>query len=147
MPFALLALGILFLVVSIQGTQAGLFSLLKSEFVGTNSFIPWIAAILILGLLGYIKPIRPITHAFIALIFIVLVLANGTGFFSRFNSAIKNPVSPPQGNISGSITGSAGAGAGLGASPVTAPALAGPLNMAPSGTGQSVGAETGVWTV
>lgn len=94
MPFVLIALGILFLVVAVQGTQGSLFALLKSEFVGTNSFIPWVAAFVILGLAGYIKPIRPITHAFLALLFLVLVLVNGKGFFAQFNNAIKNPVAP-----------------------------------------------------
>lgn len=94
MPFVLLALGILFFVVSLQGTQGSLFDLLKSEFVGTNSFVVWAAAFVIIGLLGYIKPIRPITHAFMVLLLLVLVLTNGKGFFSQFNSAIRSPVAP-----------------------------------------------------
>ena len=95
MPFVLLALGILFFIVSLQGTQGSLFTLLKSEFVGTNSFVVWAAAFVIIGLLGYIKPIRPITHAFLVLLLLVLVLTNGKGFFSQFNSALRSPVAPP----------------------------------------------------
>jgi hypothetical protein len=94
MPFVLLALGVLFLAVAWNNTTHDLFALLKSEFVGTNSFIPWVAALLILGLAGYIKPIRPVTHAFMVLIIIVLVLANGGGVFARFNDAIRNPIAP-----------------------------------------------------
>ena len=94
MPFVLLALGILFFVVSLQGTQGSLFDLLKSEFVGTNSFVVWAAAFVIIGLLGYIKPIRPITHAFLVLLLLVLVLTNGKGFFSQFNSALRSPAAP-----------------------------------------------------
>jgi hypothetical protein len=94
MPFVLLALGILFFIVSLQGTQGSLFTLLKSEFVGTNSFVVWAAAFVIIGLLGYIKPIRPITHAFLVLLLLVLVLTNGKGFFSQFNSALRSPVAP-----------------------------------------------------
>ena len=101
MPFVLIALGILFLVVSIQGTQGDLFALLKSEFVGTNSFLPWVAALLILGLLGYIRPIRPITHAFMLLIVLVLILANGGKVFSQFNTAIRSPTAPSGGTTSG----------------------------------------------
>ena len=107
MPFVLLALGILFFIVSIQGTQGSLFSLLKSEFVGSNSFVVWAAAFVIIGLLGYIKPIRPITHAFLVLMLLVLVLTNGKGFFSQFNSAIRSPIAPtgatPTGTTSGAI--------------------------------------------
>ena len=94
MPFVLLALGILFFVVAIQGTQGTLFSLLKSEFVGSNSFVVWASALIIIGLLGYIKPIRPISHAFLALVVLVMVLANGRGFFSQFNAAIRSPAAP-----------------------------------------------------
>lgn len=94
MPFVLLALGILFFIVSLQGTQGSLFTLLKSEFVGTNSFVVWAAAFVIIGLLGYIRPIRPITHAFLVLLLLVLVLTNGKGFFSQFNSALRSPVAP-----------------------------------------------------
>ena len=94
MPFVLLALGILFFIVSLQGTQGSLFDLLKSEFVGTNSFVVWAAAFVIIGLLGYIKPIRPITHAFLVLMLLVLVLTNGKGFFSQFNSALRSPTAP-----------------------------------------------------
>jgi hypothetical protein len=93
-PFVLLVLGILFFVVSLQGTQGSLFALLKSEFVGTNSFVVWAAAFVIIGLLGYIKPIRPITHAFLVLMLLVLILTNGKGFFSQFNSALASPVTP-----------------------------------------------------
>jgi hypothetical protein len=94
MPFVLLILGILFFIVSIQGTQGSFFSLIKSEFVGSNSFVVWAAALVIIGLLGYIKPIRPISHAFLVLIVLVLVLANGKNFVANFNSAIRNPVAP-----------------------------------------------------
>jgi hypothetical protein len=95
MPFVLLALGILFLVVSIKGTQGDLFALLQSEFTGSNSFIIWASALIILGLLAYIKPIRPVVHAFMALIVLVLLLANHGHFFSQFNQAIRNPATPP----------------------------------------------------
>lgn len=94
MPFVLLFLGILFFVVSIQGTQTNLFTLLKSEFVGSNSFVVWAAALIVIGLLGYIKPIKPISHAFMVLIVLVLVLANGQKFVGNFNSAIRAPTAP-----------------------------------------------------
>jgi hypothetical protein len=94
MPFILIALGILFLVVAVQGTQGTLFTLLKSEFVGNNSFVVFAAAFVVLGLIAYIKPVRPVAHALMALVFLVLLLTNGKGFFSQFNAALKNPVAP-----------------------------------------------------
>jgi hypothetical protein len=102
MPFVLLALGILFFVVAVQGTHADLFALLKSEFAGSNSFIVWASALIILGLLAYIKPIRAPVHAFMVLIVLVLILANHGGFFTQFNQAIRNPATPPKAPATGS---------------------------------------------
>lgn len=118
MPFVLIALGLLFLIVAVQGTQGSLFTLLKSEFVGTNSFIPWVAAFVILGLAGYIKPIRPITHAFLGLLFLVLILVNGKGFFAKFNDALKNPIAP---SVTPSATSGSGASNPLTTSPSQIP--------------------------
>jgi hypothetical protein len=98
MPFVFAVLGVLFLIVAINGTQSQLFTLLKSEFVGTNSFVPWASAIIILGLIGYAKPVKPISDALIGLILLALLLANKGGFFAQFNSALKNPVAPSAAN-------------------------------------------------
>lgn len=94
MPFVFIVIGILFLVVAIQGTQAQLVALLKSEFVGSNSFLPWAAAIVILAAIGYAKPVRPIADAFIGLIILVMILANKGGFFTALNNQIHNPTAP-----------------------------------------------------
>jgi hypothetical protein len=100
MPFVLAALGIVFLVVSIQGTQGTLYGLLKSELTGKDSFIPWVLAIVLLGLAGYIKTIRPVTNALIGLVFLVMILVNGKGFFGALNKAIANPTAPAQASTS-----------------------------------------------
>jgi hypothetical protein len=94
MPFIFALFGILFLVVAIQGTQGTMFALLKSEFVGTKSFIPWVSAILILGALGYVSKAKPVTDAMIGLILLVMLLANKGGFFSALNKGIVSPASP-----------------------------------------------------
>lgn len=108
MPFVLIFLGILLLVVSVRGTQGDFFSLLQSEFAGSNSFVVWASAFIILGLLGYIRPIRPITHAFLVLLLLVLILTNGKGFVSQFNAAIRSPVAPAaNATVSQTITGGA----------------------------------------
>lgn len=105
MPFVLLALGIMFFVIAIQGTQGALFTLLKSEFTGPNNFLVWALAILLLGLAGYIKTVRPVTNAFLGLVFLVLILTNGTGFFSRLNAAVRAPVAPSSDAATGTSPG------------------------------------------
>lgn len=83
MPFVLFAAGLLLVISSVKGTQGNLFSLLKSDFTGHGSFIPWLVSILTIGGLGYFSSIRPITNAFLTLVIIVLFLSNG-GFFNQF---------------------------------------------------------------
>lgn len=94
MPFVFVILGLLFLITAIRGTQNDMFALVKSEFWGTNSFVPWAVAIFILGAIGYAKPVRPIADAMIGLVIVVMVLANKGGFFAKFNEAIRNPTAP-----------------------------------------------------
>ncbi len=94
MPFVFVVIGILFLVTAIRGTQGAMFTLLKSEFVGSNSFVPWAAAIFILGALGYSKTVRPVADAMIGLVFLAMILANKGGFFSQLNNQLRNPVAP-----------------------------------------------------
>ena len=94
MPFVFAVLGILLLVIAIQGTQVQAFTMLKSEFSGSNSFIVFAAAIVILGALAYIKPIRPIMFGMIGLVLLGLILANKGGFFSQLNNALRNPTTP-----------------------------------------------------
>jgi hypothetical protein len=86
MPFVMLIVGVLLIVAGVRNTQGTLFTLLKSDFSGQGSFIPWIVAIAAIGGLGYIKPIRPITTAFLALVILVMFLSNG-GFFDKFVQA------------------------------------------------------------
>lgn len=94
MPFIFLGLGLLFFVVAVRGTHGDFFALLKSEFTGPNNFVVWAMAFVMIGAVGFWKPARPVAVGFIILLFLVLVLTQGVGFFDKFNAAIKNPVAP-----------------------------------------------------
>lgn len=86
MPFAFLIIGITFIVAGVRGTDGDLVSLVKGDFTSENgkpSFIAWLVAILLIGALGYIEPIKPISRAFLVLVVVVLFLSNG-GFFQKF---------------------------------------------------------------
>lgn len=91
MPFVFIVVGIGLIVVAIRGTHAAAFDLLRSEFSGPNSFVTWALAIFILGGLGYVPVIRPITRALLLLVLLVIFLKNGSGLFARFNDQIRNP--------------------------------------------------------
>ncbi len=93
MPLFFLLIGILFLVLARNGTQGEFEQLLKSEFTGSQSFVVWASALVLLGLVGFFKPVRPIADAMIGLIILVLILHN-KGVFAQFNAALRNPVAP-----------------------------------------------------
>jgi hypothetical protein len=104
MPFVFLIIGLLLLVVAIQGTQGQAFALLKGEFTGSNSFVVFASAIAILGALAFIRPIRPIAMGMIGLVILGMILANKGGFFSQLNNALRNPVAPSSSGSAGLST-------------------------------------------
>lgn len=103
MPFALILAGIVLTVAGVRSTENALFSLLKNDFVGTPSFVWWTLSILAIGSVGYLPGMRQLANAFLALILIVLILANnkdGKNVFSEFFNTFKQPIpaAPVAGN-------------------------------------------------
>ena len=97
MPFALIIIGVILLIAASRGTTGGatgLFALLQSDFTGQNNFVYWMAAILIIGAIGYIPKVRPISTALLGLVLAVLFLKNantnaaGGGFFSQLTAGL-----------------------------------------------------------
>ncbi|HEX3643303.1 MAG TPA: hypothetical protein VHV10_18615 [Ktedonobacteraceae bacterium] len=95
MPFAFLIVGTVLVVSGVRGQSQTLFSLVRGDFTGQNNYIYWMFSILLIGALGYIQSLKTFSHAFLALILIVLVLKEGSdknpggGFFQQFNSALR----------------------------------------------------------
>lgn len=89
MAYVLIFIGLLLTVAGVRNTQDDFYTLLKGDFTGQNSFIYWLAAIAIVGGLGYIPSLKPLSNAFLILILIVLVLKNGTGLFSQLTNALQ----------------------------------------------------------
>ena len=90
MPFALLIIGIVLLVASVRNTQGDLYTLVKGDFTGSNNYLYWVVSILIIGALGYIDALRPISRAFLALLIVVLFLSHG-GVLSQLNTQLFSP--------------------------------------------------------
>ena len=94
MPFALIIAGLVLTISGVRGTQDDLLTLLRGDFTGQNNFIYWVIAILIIGSLGYIKSLEPVSRAFLALVLVVLFLKRGNpngvggGFFEKFTQQI-----------------------------------------------------------
>lgn len=84
MPFIVVLVGLVLIVSGARNKQNDLYNLLKSDLTGgKGSFLPWLLALFVVGGLGYIRPLKPISDAFLLLIVIVLILSNG-GFFQKF---------------------------------------------------------------
>jgi hypothetical protein len=79
MPFALILIGLILVITAIRGTSKQFFDSLKEDFTGPNNFVLWIMAIFGLGMLGYVKPLKPLSDSFLALVLIVMTINNRNG--------------------------------------------------------------------
>lgn len=90
MPYMFLLSGLILVIAAVRGTQADLLTLLKGDITGKNNFIYWIISILIIGAVGYIPNLKPVSRAFLALVIIVLFLQNKGGVFAQFTQALNS---------------------------------------------------------
>lgn len=93
MPLFFGIAGIILIIAGVRGRindgNPSLMSLLKGDFAGTNPFWKWMLAILLIGAIGYIPNLRPISRAFMALVIIVFLLSN-KGVFTNLQNTFKN---------------------------------------------------------
>lgn len=97
MPFALLIVGAFLLIAAVRGTTdgpSGLFALVAGDFTGSPNFTFWVVAILLIGVIGYVQKIKPLSDAMLVLVILVLFLSKGNpgsvggGFFNQFTAAL-----------------------------------------------------------
>lgn len=101
MGLAFAFVGLLLIVTGAQNTYADFGSAVKGDLTGQGNFTYWIAAILMIGVLGYIPALNKFSHWFLALILLSLFLSH-KGFFSSFQAALAaGPTAP---NVSGSAS-------------------------------------------
>ncbi len=102
MQFALVFIGLLMVVTGVRNTHAALAAQLRSDFTGPGNFLYWVAAIGVVGSIGYAQTFRSFANMFLALIIIAMVLAN-KGFFAQFKSALDTgPTASPTAAPTGS---------------------------------------------
>lgn len=96
MPFALLIIGAVLLVSAVRNSQDDLFKLVTGDFTGQGNFVFWVVSLLIIGGIGYIPRLKPISDGFLVLVLVVLFLTRGNpsgvggGFFSKFTQALQS---------------------------------------------------------
>lgn len=92
MPIAFIFIGSIFVVAAVQGNARELGSLLKDDFTGNNNFIFWLAAITMVGAIGYVDELEPLSDGFLVLIVLALLLSpkgrGGGGFFEQLQSQL-----------------------------------------------------------
>lgn len=93
MAFLFLTAGVFFLVAGVRHQSGNALKLLKGDLVGgSDSYLVWVGAILLIGAIGYVDELKPISHAFLILVIIVLLLSNG-GFFGKLQSQFQGVAS------------------------------------------------------
>lgn len=123
MPIVFGVIGVLLIVTGVRGTVYGsspsLVSLVEADLTGTPNYLEWMAAIFVVGALGYIPQLRTLSRLFMTIIVIDLFFAN-RGFFAQLTQEFSSqgaapaPVSVQSAGLSTSQTAAA-AGTGLSA--------------------------------
>lgn len=96
MPLLFLVAGLILIVTAIRGTTSSFASRLSGD-VSSAGFLKWLAAILVIGALGYAPPLKEPSRYLLALVALVILLTNGAGFISQFVQQLENPgtATPP----------------------------------------------------
>lgn len=123
MPFALTAVGLLLVITGFQNTYRQFGKMVQGDFSGANSFIYWMAAVAVVGGLGYIKGLESFSRAFMVLILTALVIAmykQNPNVFSNITTGLSsgstesvNPIGAPLAGSSGGGGSSDSSGSGL----------------------------------
>lgn len=92
MGWPLVVIGLILITVGVRDEVDEFNALVADDILGgpNNNFLAFVVAIAFLGLLGSVKELRGFSNAFMALIFIVLLLSN-RGFFAEFQRQIQEP--------------------------------------------------------
>jgi hypothetical protein len=107
MPLALLIVGVALAASAFNGTYKQLGTLFAGDFTGVGSFLPWIGAVVLVGMIGYIPKFQTPSRLFILLVLLAMFLAN-KGFFAQFQGALTNTsYSPPAAQKEPQFTGPA----------------------------------------
>lgn len=88
MPYGIAFFAILMIVAGIRGKERDLGALLQGDFIGKQTFLPWMGAIVGIGAIGYFAPLKKTVDMFLALLLIVLVLDKNGGVFSQLQKAL-----------------------------------------------------------
>lgn len=94
MALFLLIIGIILIVSAVKNTYGELLTLIWGDFTGAGNFSYWIVALFVVGAVGYVAKLKPLSDGLLILILLALILTRGSpsfpggGFFQQFTQAI-----------------------------------------------------------
>jgi uncharacterized membrane protein YgcG len=92
-PIGVILVGVSLLILAARGTEHEFAKQLESDFGQAQQFVAAIAAIIIIGALGYVTQLRTLSNLMLALVIVVLVLKNG-GLFTQLAQVVTHPPAP-----------------------------------------------------
>lgn len=110
MPFALILIGVIIAVAGIRNTYGitqpdgtpGLWGLIENDFTTQGGYLVWVAAIAVIGALGYVPRLRPLSIALMALVLLVLTVSN-KGIFAQLQNFVLTGADAGQSSVTGSV--------------------------------------------
>lgn len=84
MAFFVLFIGAILIVAAVRNSQGDLFTAIKTD---APDFAIWAAAIVALGVIGFVPGLKPISRGLLALVILVLILRNYQNIIAGFNNA------------------------------------------------------------
>jgi len=152
----LIAVGLALLISAVRGTLTsspapwspqgwqgpGLLTLFYDAFVGPGNMFVWILALGLVGSVGYVRQLRPVSDAFLVLIIVVLIISARSAAGINFFSALTQQVLKTQQDQPAATGGASAAtpaapfqfGNYSGTMPINSPSLA-PIPFTPVGPG------------
>lgn len=92
MPVVAILLGAIMIDLAFRGTEHEFAQQMGQDFSG-GGFFAWLAAIAIIGSIGYYSPLKTISNAGVGLVVIGLIFSN-SGVLTNFANTVKSPPSP-----------------------------------------------------
>ena len=109
MPIALIAIGLVMIIAAGRDQSAALVTLVQGDFQtnaqGIPGFLQWILAFVIVGALGFVPKLKPLSVAFMALLLIAIFLTKGVGFFDKLTAAFTGKPASTNGSTAAATSG------------------------------------------
>jgi hypothetical protein len=91
MTLIALLIGVVLVVAAFRGTASTLFNALGTD---VPAYVIWAAAIVAVGVIGYIPGLKPVSRGLLALVLVVIILNNYQSILNNFQSVASASTTP-----------------------------------------------------